>query len=315
MSRESCMVALKIELIFTCRRHTPKITLCLDLLAGSYNVRSSMCPVFDTVKSIIILWIQNLDVTLKRWQPRAWLKAPHNYLLFLVFAYRFNKEFSSRMKNKSSQQKEKWWCWLGRNGLCLQVHSFAGNPLSLQHPNHTCWTRRAVQALRYLTTYWKNSKMEMSSSSIVFLKQCFYSRTISKSRTGALWVPVALAPAANSLHVREALLSTHWYPHAGSASTQTISNSVETHQRGDWLAFKTKLLFPRCSWLQKGGLQKNQVQNPHQTQWPSWSPPEQNLQFIHKIDAGCMQFTAQSLWTQQMSRFSPGPMHPPVTII
>jgi len=89
--------------------------------------------------------------------------------------------------------------------------------------------------------------MEMSSSSIVFLKQCFYSRTISKSRTGALWVPVALAPAANSLHVREALLSTHWYPHAGSASTQTISNSVETHQRGDWLAFKTKLLFPRCS--------------------------------------------------------------------
>ncbi len=173
--------------------------------------RAPMCPVFETVKSIIILWIQNLDVTLKRWQPRAWLKAPHNYLLSLVFAYRFNKEFSSRMKNKSSQQKEKWWCWLGRNGLCLQVHSFAGNPLSLQHPNHTCWTRRAVQALRYLTTYWKNSKMEMSSSSIVFLKQCFCSRTISKSRTGALWVPVALAPAANSLHVREAILSTHWW--------------------------------------------------------------------------------------------------------
>jgi hypothetical protein len=47
--------------------------------------------------------------------------------------------------------------------------------------------------------------------------------------------------------------------------------------------------------LQKGGLCKNQVQNHHQTQWPSWSSPDQNLQFIHKIDTGCMQIHCTKL--------------------
>jgi hypothetical protein len=47
--------------------------------------------------------------------------------------------------------------------------------------------------------------------------------------------------------------------------------------------------------LQKGGLRKNQVQNPPQTQSPSWSSPEQNQQFIHKIDTGFMQIHCTKL--------------------